>query len=129
VLFILGDTSVWLVLAKDLNGQKLIVAIRVLVHEGRACLLAPQIVLDEFDGNRERVEADMARSLRSHIRLVRGELERPRPQVRPSADNGSGSPGSESRRRKLLRGAAALGLLTPPATCSPWLSCGARLAD
>jgi len=75
MLYVLADTSVWLDLAKDLNGQKLIVTVRVLVHEGRLRLLAPQLVIEEFEGNRERVESDMTRSMSANIRLVRTEIE------------------------------------------------------
>jgi PIN domain len=75
VLYVLADTSVWLDLAKDLNGQKLIVAVRVLAHEGRVTLLVPQIVLDEFERNRSRVEADMTRGLSATFRRVRDEIE------------------------------------------------------
>jgi hypothetical protein len=75
VLYVLADTSVWLDLAKDVNGQKLIVAVRVLVHEGRVILLVPQLVVDEFGRNRDRVQADMTRSLSANFRRVRDEIE------------------------------------------------------
>jgi PIN domain len=75
VLYVLADTSVWLDLAKDVNGQKLIVAIRMLVHRGFVTLLTPEIVLDEFDANRSRVEADMTRGLSATFRRVRDEIE------------------------------------------------------
>jgi PIN domain len=75
VLYVLADTSVWLDLAKDVNGQKLIVAVRVLVHEGRVSLLVPQLVVDEFGRNRDRVQADMTRSLSANFRRVRDEIE------------------------------------------------------
>lgn len=42
MLYVLADTNVWLDLAKDVNGQKLIVAVRVLVHEKRLTLLVPE---------------------------------------------------------------------------------------
>ena len=44
MLYVLADTNVWLDLAKDVNGQKLIVAVRVLVHEKRLTLLVPELV-------------------------------------------------------------------------------------
>lgn len=75
MLYVLADTSVWLDLAKDVNGQKLVVAVRVLVHSGRLTLLVPQLVIDEFDRNRSRVEADMTRSLSANFRRVRDEIE------------------------------------------------------
>lgn len=75
MLYVLADTNVWLDLAKDVNGQKLIVAVRVLVHGGRLTLLVPQLVVDEFERNRSRVEADMTRSLSANFRRVRDEVE------------------------------------------------------
>jgi hypothetical protein len=38
VVYLLADTSVWLDLAKNINGQKVIVTVRVLAHEGRMTL-------------------------------------------------------------------------------------------
>jgi hypothetical protein len=75
MLYVLADTNVWLDLSKDVNGQKLIVAVRVLVHEDRLTLLVPQLVRQEFERNRERVESDMTRSLSANFRRVRDEIE------------------------------------------------------
>lgn len=75
MLYVLADTSVWLDLAKDVNGQKLIVAVRVLVHEGRLTLLVPQLVLEEYERNRGRVEAAMTAGLSANFRRVRDEIE------------------------------------------------------
>jgi hypothetical protein len=38
VVYLLADTSVWLDLAKNINGRKVIVTVRVLAHEGRMTL-------------------------------------------------------------------------------------------
>ena len=75
MLRVIADTSVWLDLAKDINGQKLIVTLRVLAHEGRIELLVPQLVIDEFERNHERVEADMTRSMSGHFRQVRAAID------------------------------------------------------
>jgi hypothetical protein len=75
VLYLLADTSVWLDLAKNINGQKLIVTVRVLAHEGRMTLLVPQLVVDEFERNRERVEADMTRSVSAQLARARDAIE------------------------------------------------------
>lgn len=75
VRYLLADTSVWLDLAKNVNGQKLIVAVRVLAHQGRMELLVPQIVIDEFERNRERVSSDMTRSMSAHFGRVREAIE------------------------------------------------------
>jgi hypothetical protein len=71
VLHLFGDTNVWLDLARQREGQKLIVTIRVLAHNGRLELLVPDLVLDEFSRNRERVEAEMTRSFSRELRRVR----------------------------------------------------------
>lgn len=75
MLFLLADTSVWLDLAKSINGQKLIVTVRVLAHEDRLTLLVPRLVVDEFERNRERVEADMTRSVSAHLGRARDAIE------------------------------------------------------
>ena len=75
MVYLLVDTSVWLDLATDIDGQKLIVAIRVLAHDGRVTLLVPQIVIDEFGRNRDRVESLMTRSMSANFRRVREEIE------------------------------------------------------
>lgn len=75
MLYVLADTSVWLDLSKDVNGQKLIVSVRMLVHRGFLTLLVPEIVLEEFERNRSRVEADMTRGLSATFRRVREEIE------------------------------------------------------
>jgi hypothetical protein len=75
VLYLLADTSVWLDLAKNINGQKLIVTVRVLVHEGRMSLLVPLLVVEEFERNRERVEADMTRSVSAQLARARDAIE------------------------------------------------------
>jgi hypothetical protein len=75
MLYVLADTSVWLDLAKTINGQKLIVAVRVLVHERRLKLLVPRLVIEEFERNRERVEADMTRSVSAQLGRARQAIE------------------------------------------------------
>jgi hypothetical protein len=74
MLYVLADTDVWLDLAKDVKGQKVIAAIRELHHETRLTLLVSQLLLDEFERNRSRVEADLTRSMSETVRLVRKEI-------------------------------------------------------
>jgi hypothetical protein len=50
VLRLLVDTSVWLDLAKRRDGQRWIVPIRVLMHQGELELLVPSVVIAEFEG-------------------------------------------------------------------------------
>jgi hypothetical protein len=75
-LILLGDTSVWLELAKDYRMQPVISALEDLIAVGEIELLVPQIVLDEFARNKDRVAADAARSLKSHFSLVRDAVTR-----------------------------------------------------
>jgi len=75
-LMLLGDTSVWLDLAKDYRMQPVIGAIEDLVEAGELRLLVPQVVLDEFARNKERVAIDATRSLQSHFNLVRDAVNR-----------------------------------------------------
>jgi PIN domain len=75
MLRLLADTCVWLDLAKNVNGEPLIAACRQLVHEERLELLVPQIVIDEFERNRGRIEADMARSVSATFHRVRAAVD------------------------------------------------------
>ena len=67
---VLIDTCVWLDLARDDRHQPLIGALEELVRARQIALLVPQIVLDEFSRNKDRVVADKKRSLSSHFRIV-----------------------------------------------------------
>jgi hypothetical protein len=75
VLRLFVDTCVWLDLAKDIHGQPLIVALRLLVHQGDVELLVPHLVIDEFDRNKERIGFDMIRSTSAQLRLARAAVE------------------------------------------------------
>ena len=75
MLRLLGDTCVWLDLAKTVNGEPLIAACRQLIEEERLELLVPQIVIDEFERNRGRIEADMARSVSATFHRVRAAVD------------------------------------------------------
>ena len=48
MLHLLVDTSTWLDLSKRRDGQRWILALRLLVKEGDVELLVPQLVIDEF---------------------------------------------------------------------------------
>jgi hypothetical protein len=75
MLRLLADTCVWLDLAKTVNGDPLIAACRQLIEEERLELLVPQIVIDEFERNRGRIEADMARSVSATFHRVRAAVD------------------------------------------------------
>lgn len=73
---LLVDTCVWLDLAKDYRQQPVIAALEDLATAGEIQLLVPQVVLKEFERNKERVAADATRSLQSHFNLVRDAVDR-----------------------------------------------------
>lgn len=74
MLRLLIDTSVWLDTAKDIHGERLIAALRTLVHQDQLELLVPPVVVDEYDRNRDQVIASLASSTRAHVRTVRSAL-------------------------------------------------------
>jgi hypothetical protein len=75
-LKLLVDTSVWLDLAKDYRQQPVIAVLEDLVAAGEIEHIVPQILLDEFARNKERVAIDATRSLQSHFNLVRDAVNR-----------------------------------------------------
>ena len=68
---LLIDTSVWLDLAKDYRLSAVLTAIEDLIDAGTIELIMPQIVLDEFARNRDRVVEQSRRTFASHIKRVR----------------------------------------------------------
>ncbi|MER8581067.1 PIN domain-containing protein [Mesorhizobium sp. M1423] len=76
MLRILVDTCVWLDIAKDYRNQPIIAALEDILNHGDFELIVPEIVLDEFARNKDRVAADAKRSLLSHFSLVRDAVRR-----------------------------------------------------
>ena len=68
---ILLDTDVWLDLAKDYRKAPVLTALDSLVRTDVVELILPEIVVEEFGRNRDRVVEHSRRSLCSHIRRVR----------------------------------------------------------
>ena len=68
------DTSTWLDLSRRRDGQRWIVALRVLVHQGEVELIVPSLVVDEFERNRERIETSMTASVAQRFKLIRQDL-------------------------------------------------------
>jgi hypothetical protein len=68
---VLLDTSVWLDLAENQRQTPLIDILQTLVDDDKITLLVPQLVLDEFKANRDRVAARSVKSLSSHFNLVK----------------------------------------------------------
>lgn len=73
---LLIDTCVWIDVAKDAKQEHLLTATVEMVRRGRLSLIVPRIVLDELQRNRERIARDSAKSIASHIRVVRAAIER-----------------------------------------------------
>ena len=68
---VLIDTSVWLDLAENQRQTPLIDVVAELVKEKQITLLIPEIVLNEFKANRDRVAARSVRSLSTHFNLIK----------------------------------------------------------
>lgn len=72
---LLIDTNFWLELASDYRLTPLLTAIDNLISDGTVNLLVPQLVLDEFARNRDRVVEKGRHGLSSHIKHVRNAIE------------------------------------------------------
>jgi hypothetical protein len=70
-LNLLIDTSVWLDLTKDYRYLPLLDALSTMTREDQVVLVVPQIVIDEFARNRDRVMAASRASLSSHFKRVK----------------------------------------------------------
>jgi len=68
---LLIDTDIWLNLAKDYRMAPVLTAIEDLINAKAIELIMPQVVLDEFARNRDRVVEGSKRSLSSYFKRVR----------------------------------------------------------
>jgi len=75
MLHLLVDTSTWLDLSKRRDGQRWIVALRVLIHQREVELLVPEVVIEEFERNRERIESSMTASVAQRFKLIKQDLD------------------------------------------------------
>jgi hypothetical protein len=75
MLHLLVDTSTWLDLSKRRDGQRWIVALRVLAHQGEVELLVPSLVIEEYKRNRQRVEVSMTTNVAQRFKLIRQDLD------------------------------------------------------
>lgn len=73
-LKLLIDTSVWLDLTKDPRHLPLLDALFAMTEAGEVELILPQMVLDEFARNRDRVMASSRASLSSHFKRVKDAI-------------------------------------------------------
>jgi len=74
VLHLLVDTSTWLDLAKRRDGPRWIEAIRALVRQQELRLLVPELVVDEFERNRDRVVTSMTTSVAQRFKLMKQDV-------------------------------------------------------
>jgi len=73
---ILIDTSVWLDLAQDQKQTPLLESLVAMVRDDLLRLIVPQIVLDEFQKNRQQVAQRAERSLSTHFNLVKDAIRK-----------------------------------------------------
>jgi hypothetical protein len=76
MLHLLIDTSVWLDLAKDHRQQAALVCLEQLLEDGQAALIVPQIIVEEFARNKDRVTRESQQSLTALFRRVRDAVDR-----------------------------------------------------
>ena len=68
---LLIDTSVWLDIAKSTKGENILHLLEHLVNEDKIELIFPEIVLKEFEENKDRTIASAKKSMSDHIKKVR----------------------------------------------------------
>ena len=68
---VLIDTNVWFDLAENQRLTPLFEIVQHFIAEKQMQLLVPEIVLDEFRANRDRVAARSVKSLSTHFGLVK----------------------------------------------------------
>jgi len=68
---LLIDTCVWLDIAKSTKGEKVLHLLEQLVNENKIELLLPQIVITEFERNKDRTIARAKKSVSEHLKKVR----------------------------------------------------------
>lgn len=68
---LLIDTCVWIDLAKDFRQKAMIEALEHLVESGEVSLILPRVVVDEFLRNKDRVAANIGRSLSSALKRAK----------------------------------------------------------
>lgn len=71
MLRVLIDTCVWLDLAKDYRQRPLITALETLIEAGELELIVPELIVEEFMRNKDRVVEESRQSLSSYFKRVR----------------------------------------------------------
>lgn len=68
---LLLDTCVWLELAKTTKGEKLLSLLLELIESGLVSVIVPDIVINEFRRNKDRIINDHRKSAASHFDVVK----------------------------------------------------------
>ncbi|MEX2477043.1 MAG: PIN domain-containing protein, partial [Gracilimonas sp.] len=68
---LLIDTSVWLDIAKNTQGEKVLGLLEEFLDSEEVSLISPNIILSEFDRNKERVVSTIGSSFSSHLKKVK----------------------------------------------------------
>lgn len=68
---LLIDTSVWLEIAKTTKGEKTLSLLEEFIEENEVTLIVPEIIIEEFNRNKDRIIVDAGKSLSSHFDKVK----------------------------------------------------------
>lgn len=68
---LLIDTCVWLDIAKTSKGEEILNLLSEFIDRNEAIIILPEIIISEFDRNKERIVADAGKSLSSHFKKVK----------------------------------------------------------
>lgn len=70
------DTCVWLDLVRDRKQHPVLGVVEQMIREKMIALIVPELVIEEFRRNRERIEKESAKSLATHFKLVKDAVEK-----------------------------------------------------
>lgn len=73
--YLVIDTCVWLDLAKSPNDESIIIALEEIEKKGKAKILVPQIVIDEFNRNKDRIIESGRQRMTQEFKKVRKVVE------------------------------------------------------
>ena len=73
--YLVIDTCVWLDLAKSPNDESVIIALEEIEKSGKAKILVPQIIIDEFNRNKDRIIESGRQRMTQEFKKVRKVIE------------------------------------------------------
>jgi predicted ribonuclease YlaK len=68
---LLIDTCVWLDMAKTTNGENILNLLNEFLEKKEVSLICPEIIISEFDRNKDRIISDAGKSLSTHFKKVK----------------------------------------------------------